>query len=230
MKIREKYLEALKSMNDWALVSEWAIRVGEMYPDVLARAEQQAANQSQDTTGLREISARISSAIVSGSYAGQIEIDTSERPRKVRFVTPEVLAKSAAVEAEEDAAPLRRGEIEKRDFEELNSVERYRLEEFQSISKQLKSFYGFEFELDHADALLNPKAPGKHHPDNLQFLLARHNRKKQNSNWPRFTLDEQVEYIRAAVNLQQMVIERLGLEDQTDVVDALLDRISRVYD
>jgi hypothetical protein len=44
------------------------------------------------------------------------------------------------------------------------------------------------------------------------------------------TIDEQIEYIRAAVDLQKLVIERLGLEDQTDVVDALLDRLSRVYD
>ena len=81
MKIKDKYLEALKSIGDWALVSEWAIQVGEMYPEILEKAEAQAANQATDTTGLREIGARISSSIAGGGYAGQIEIDASERPR-----------------------------------------------------------------------------------------------------------------------------------------------------
>ena len=229
MKIKDKYLEVLKTMDEWAPVSEWAIKVGEVYPEILAKAEVQAANQAQDTTGLREIGARISSEISSGSYIGQIEIDSSEVPRKVLYVTGDVIAKHAAEDEEDDVAPLKRAEIERRDFAKLTSVERYRLEEFQSISRQLKSFYGFEFELDHASALLAEESPGAHHPDNLQFLLAWHNRKKQNSNWPRFTLDEQLAYIRAAVDLQKLVIERLGLEDQTDVVDALLERIARVY-
>ena len=180
MKIKDKYLEALKSIDDWALVSDWAIRVGEMYPDILAKAEEQAENQAQETTGLREIGARISSGITSGAYVGQIEIDASERPRKVRFVTSDELRRYEAEEAEEDVAPLRRGEIERRDFAKLNSVERYRLEEFQAVSKQLKSFYGLDFELDYAEALLNADSPGRHHPDNLQFLLQLHNRKKQN--------------------------------------------------
>lgn len=230
MKIQEKYLEALKTIGGWVIVSEWATKVGEMYPDILAKADEQAAGQVQDTTGLREISARISSAISTGAYAGQIEIDASERPRKVRYVTSDELAKHVAEEAEEDAAPLKRAEIERRDYEKLTSVERYRLEELQAISKQLKSFYGLDFELDHAAALLNVEAPGPHHPDNLQFLLKLHNGKKQNSNWPRFTLEEQLDYIGRALDLQKLVIERLGFDSQTEVLESLLDRISSAYE
>ena len=124
MKIKDKYLEALKAIEDWAPVSEWAIKVGEIYPDVLAKAEEQAANQAQDTTGLREIGARISSAISTGSFSGQIEIDTSERPRKVRYVTQDDLTRHAVEDAEEDVAPLRRAEIERRDFQKLSPVEK----------------------------------------------------------------------------------------------------------
>jgi hypothetical protein len=58
MKIQDKYLEALKSIAGWVIVSEWATKVGEMYPDILAKAEEQAAGQIQDTTGEREIAAR----------------------------------------------------------------------------------------------------------------------------------------------------------------------------
>ena len=35
LNLTEKYLEALKSLEDWVIVSEWAQKVGEMYPDVL---------------------------------------------------------------------------------------------------------------------------------------------------------------------------------------------------
>ena len=31
MNIREKYLEALKTTDDWVIVSEWAKKVGELY-------------------------------------------------------------------------------------------------------------------------------------------------------------------------------------------------------
>lgn len=58
MKITEKYLEALKIFTDYITVSEWAQRFSEMFPDELQKANEQAANQKQDTTGLREIAAK----------------------------------------------------------------------------------------------------------------------------------------------------------------------------
>ena len=35
------YLDALKTINDWATVSEWAIKVGELYSDILEKAEKE---------------------------------------------------------------------------------------------------------------------------------------------------------------------------------------------
>ena len=32
MKISEKYLETLKSINDWTTVSDWTIQFGKQYP------------------------------------------------------------------------------------------------------------------------------------------------------------------------------------------------------
>ena len=49
----QKYLEVLKTFDDWVIVSEWAVRVGELYPDILEAANEQAANQANETTGLR---------------------------------------------------------------------------------------------------------------------------------------------------------------------------------
>jgi exopolyphosphatase/pppGpp-phosphohydrolase len=39
----QKYLEALKTFDDWVIVSEWAVRVGELYPDILEAANEQAS-------------------------------------------------------------------------------------------------------------------------------------------------------------------------------------------
>lgn len=34
----QKYLESLKSFDNWVIVSEWSVRVGELYPDLLEDA------------------------------------------------------------------------------------------------------------------------------------------------------------------------------------------------
>lgn len=227
--ITNQYLEALKVLNGWTIVSEWATKVGELYPDLLEKANKEAESQAHDTTGLRELAARISSAISRGAYADKIEIDSSDRPRKVRFISKAQYKEHLYVETEEDVAPLRRDEIVKRDLQELNQKEKYRLEEFQSIAKYLKMFNGLEFELDHAQALLNKELPGKHHPDNMQFLLKAHNAKKHNKNWQRFTLDEQIEYIQTVVKLQHLVADKLAIMEDDEVLNALLKRLRSIY-
>ena len=75
MKIVEKYLEAIKTFTDYVTISEWAIKFSEMYPEELEKANEQASNQKNDTTGLREIAARISSNISSGKWAKELSID-----------------------------------------------------------------------------------------------------------------------------------------------------------
>jgi len=51
MKVSEKYLEALKAVDDWGIVSEWAKKVGKLFPDILEKAEADAKGQAQETTG-----------------------------------------------------------------------------------------------------------------------------------------------------------------------------------
>jgi hypothetical protein len=46
--ITEKYLEALKTIDDWVQVSECAIKVGELYPELLEKANREAVNQAND--------------------------------------------------------------------------------------------------------------------------------------------------------------------------------------
>lgn len=227
--IRAKYLDALKTIDDWVIVSEWAQRFGELYPDLLEKANREAANQANETTGLREIAARISSIISQGGYEGKIEIDISERPRKVRYLPEEEREEHKTQEIEEDVAPLRRNEIISQSRQVMSSHDQYREAEFDAIAKQLKSFFGLDFEVDHAKSLLNRNEPGIHHPDNFQLLLKAHNAKKNNDNWARFTLDEQIEYIKAALRIQEIVAPRFKIDMETMVLESLLNRLKNIY-
>jgi len=225
---KEKYLEALKTFDDWVIVSEWAARVGELYPDILEEANEQAANQANDTTGLRELAARISSRLSTGGFP-EVEIDDSERPRKVRYISEAQKEERIEEELEADIEPLTRAERIRQDSEKLTEIERYRIEEFETIAKQLNKFFSLDFEVDHAHALLNPTEAGKHHPDNLQLLIKVHNGKKNKKNWQRFTFDEQKEYIQKVIALQTMIASRLEVSLVEDVLDSLLERLERVY-
>ena len=229
MNITEQYLEALKTIDDWVTVSEWAVKVGELYPDLLAKANEEARNQANDTTGLREIAARIGSAMVRGAYTDHIEIDASERPRKVRYVSVEEHEANISNEIDEDIAPLKRGEIIRLAEQSMSNTEKYRIDEFDAIAKQLKRFFCLDFEVDHAQALLNPEKPGAHHPDNLQLILKSHNARKNNDSWPRFSFDEQKKYIESVIETQSIVATRLGLEITTDVLGSLLERLAKIY-
>jgi len=137
----QKYLEALKTFNDWVIVSEWATKVGEVYPDLLEEAN--------PTTGLRELAARISSRLSSGGFP-EIEIDESKRPCKVRYISEEDKKVRIEDELEADIEPLTRLERICKDSESLGEYERYRIEELETISKQLNKFFSLDFEVDHA--------------------------------------------------------------------------------
>lgn len=224
----QQYLEALKSFDDWVIVSEWAIRVGELYPDLLEAANIQAANQANDTTGLRELAARISSRLSTGGFPN-VEIDDSERPRKVRYMSEVDKQTHIADELEADIEPLTRAERIRSDFEYLTEIERYRIEEIENISRQLNKFFSVDFDVDHATAILNPTESGNHHPDNLQLLIKAHNGKKNKKNWKRFTIDEQIEYIKHVIALQTLIASRLGVSLVNDVLESLLERLVKVY-
>lgn len=224
----QKYLEALKSFDDWVVVSEWATKVGEIYPDLLEAANVQAANQANDTTGIRELAARISSNLSSGGFP-DVEVDDSERPRRVRYVSETDKQIRIDDELEADIEPLTRAERIRSDSENLTEVERYRIEEIETISRQLNKFFSIDFEVDHATALLNPTESGKHHPDNLQLLIKAHNGKKNKKNWKRFTIDEQIEYIKHVIALQTLIANRLGVSLVNDVLESLIERLAKVY-
>ncbi len=227
--INEKYLSVLREIGDWTTVYDWAVKVGERHPDLLEKANHDAKGHRTATTGIREIAARISSWVSTGGWGSLVEVDSSERPRRVRLRSAEAAENYANQEAEEDLEPVTRGQKIRTDEERLGTKDRYRIAELEAIIGQLRSFFGLDFELDHAKALLNPTDPGSHHPDNLQLLLKTHNRTKGNENWPRFTADEQIEYLQVVIQLQRIVSKRMGVDLQEDVILAITERLNRVY-
>mgnify|MGYP000916849291 CR=1 FL=1 len=228
MKIQEKYTEALKTFNDFVTVSEWAQRVGELYPDLLEKAEKEALAQKNDTTGLREIAARISSRLSGGKFENVI-VDESERPRRAKYLTAQERQSNQQKELHDDIEPITRIEIINQAKDKLKIVEFYRLDEFKNIQKAFKEFFGLDFELDHANALLDRENQGEHHPDNLQLLLKYHNGKKNNNSWKRFDFDEQSNYIKDSIKLQSNVADSFNIELDDSILSQLLNRLKAVY-
>ena len=229
MKITEKYLEALKTFTDYVTVSEWAQRFSEMFPDELQKANEQAANQKQDTTGLREIAARISSKLSTGGYSKEVLIDDSERPRKVKYITKDELIEQEQIEIDEDIEPLRRQDIINNATNQLEIFALYRITEFENIQKAFKQFFGLDFEIDHAEALLNSEKQGEQHPTNLQLLLKYHNGKKNKNSWNRFTFEEQENYIKKSVALHSLVADKFDMEIDNKILESLLNRLKKIY-
>ena len=229
MKITEKYLEALKTFTDYITVSEWAQRFSEMFPDELQKANEQAANQKQDTTGLREIAARISSKLSTGGYSKEVLIDDSERPRKVKYITKDELIEQEQIEIDEDIEPLRRQDIINNATNQLEIFALYRITEFENIQKAFKQFFGLDFEIDHAEALLNSEKQGEHHPSNLQLLLKYHNGKKNKNSWNRFTFEEQENYIKKSVALHSLVADKFDVKIDNKILESLLVRLEKIY-
>lgn len=228
MKIQEKYLEALKTFNDFVTISEWAIKFAEMNPDQLENAEGYALGHSINTTGIKEIAAKISSIVSRGKFNESISIDSSERPKKVKYSTQEELDENTQNEINKDIEPLTRKDIIDNAKDKMEVSELYRIKEFESIQENFKEFFGVVFEIDHAQALFNKKQ-GEHHPDNLQLLLRLHNGKKSNKSWVRFTFDEQVNYIRATISLQEIVADKFDIKIDRKALKSLLLRLKEVY-
>ena len=227
--ISENYLDTLRIISDWTTVSDWAIKVGELYPELLVKANEEAKNHKRPSTGIREIAARISSAVATGRFTGKIEVDESERPKRVKILSDADSEKYEEREIEADLEPLTRLQLIQNDEESLGIKEKYRITEFETIIKQLKDFFNLDFELEHAKAILNPNDPGKHHPDNLQILLKSHNRLKSNKNWERFTLQEQIDYIQAVVRVQKLVSSKMKIDLHEEVIGSIIERLKLIY-
>lgn len=227
--ISQHYLLALREAGTWLTVAEWAEKVADQFPHLVQKADAEAKRYKRLSTGLREIAARLSSSICSGRFVSEIEVDESERPKRVRYRPQSLSANFQQIALEEDLETLTRSQRIRADATKLTARDSYRLAEIQSVVDNLKRFFSLDVELEHAKAVLNQEDPGSHHPDNVQVLLKNHNRMKGNNNWLRFTIDEQVAYLEAAIELQFVVSSRLGIEIEESIKQGIFERLQRVF-
>ena len=125
---------------------------------------------------------------------------------------------------------LSRDAIIRRDLDEMSAYDRYRLEEIYTITKDLNKYFNLNFEVDHAQALLNMENPGQHHPDNLQILIERRNRIKGSNNWDRYSIDKQEEHLRYHVADHLEEGDLLGVTGCNEILEALIHRLRLVYE
>ena len=129
----------------------------------------------------------------------------------------------------EDIEPITRIEIINQAKDKLKVLEVYRFDEFKNIQKAFKDFFSIDFELDHAQALLDRENQGSHHPDNIQLLLKYHNGKKSNKSWERFNFEKQETYIRDVIKLQSNVADNFEIELNNEILTQLLNRLKIIY-
>ena len=146
MKINDKYLHALLKINDWVTISEWADKVAEVFPEELIKADKQAESQKNETTGLREIAARLSSQTSKNAFSGRVEVDASERPKKVRWASDELIKIKEDLALEEDIEPISRREKESIQYDKLTVEEKFRITEFKDCISQLNKYFGTSFD------------------------------------------------------------------------------------
>lgn len=223
MTITDQYLEALKQVEGWVTGGEWALKVAEVYPDLLEKANEQARGQATPTTGMRELTARINSSIGRGAYEGKIEIDATEYPRKIRYATEEEIQKHVDEELDEEMESLTRSQKIRKEYDELSDFDKYRIQELESIAKAFNYYFKTDLEVDHAQALMGD-IPGIHHPDNLQLLSKTHNRIKSKASWDRMSLEKQLEYLYKMKAYHIMVF---SVDD--GIFASLIERIKKVY-
>jgi len=77
MKKHEKYIEVLKTFDDFVTLKEWAIKFDETYP-----------TDSKDAydVKIRKIIKSISSLVSTGKWSDMLLIDKKQKPQKIKFV------------------------------------------------------------------------------------------------------------------------------------------------
>ncbi len=156
-------------------------------------------------------------------------MDKTESPRRVRWLDEQAARQHELEDEEEDLQPLQRTQIIKGQRDRFTAHEQYRAAEFRDIILQLNGYFGTDFSLDHANALLNKTKSGTHHPNNFQILLKSHNGRKNSNNWARFTLEDQIEYISSYLEFQKKVLLKLDLTFDEKILTSLIGRLKAVY-
>jgi hypothetical protein len=134
---------------------------------------------------------------------------------------------------EDEKSELTREKKIKSDYDQLSTFEKFKIDQFYSIVKQInnvlnlrrnqdKSFY---FEVDHCQTI---KEGGSHIASNLQLITQEHNAVKNYHSTDRMTWDHQYDYIMNTVSFYKR--NRLIQDHDVDhVISVLIQQLKILY-
>ncbi|WP_394133064.1 hypothetical protein [Shewanella maritima] len=125
----------------------------------------------------------------------------------------------------DDVDYVNRAAIETQGEQRLNAYDKFRYDEFWRISSSLSCIAQFSnlFDVDHANSIAEHGIDAIH-PDNLNIMLFRANRKKSYKSAPRYTWDRQQEVIWSSIK----AVKQLASDEEL-VVSQLLTQLKALY-
>jgi len=220
---KEHYLEVLKTFDRAVTILEWAKKVVELHPENL----QQINSKTNETMTLKELVSGLSLKVSEGVF-DNVVVDNCKPYRRVQYVSETVKNTLMSRARAKDIELILLESKIKQDIQKSTESDRYRLEEFSNIVKQLNRYFKLDFQLHHTHSLLRDSKLGKHHVGNLEVLTEAHGKLKKDAQ-KRFSIEEQKAYIKRIIAIHLMIRTDIELDLRDEVLDMLLERLTKVY-
>jgi len=220
---RERFVDVLKTFDTPITILEWANSVIEQYPSLLT----QINSKTNEKMTLKDLAMTISLKVSKGEFS-EIKILENKPYRKVMYVSESMKNDLIKSEVKKDLESITLSSKIKEDIKKSTESDRYRLEELESIKKQLNRYFALNFVLHHATSLTNKDKQAKHHADNLQLLTKEHILIKKDGE-SKFSIDEQKAYIKRVISIQLMINKNIDINLTDEVLEMLLERLEKVY-
>jgi len=220
---QERFIEVLRTFETPVTVSEWANRVVEHYPAIL----NQINSKTNEQMTLKALATTMSLKVSRGEFS-ELKVLDSEPYRQVMYLPENKKKDLTKKEVTKDVEAIVLEAKIKEDIKKSSDQDKYRLEELNSICKQLNKYFKLDFNLHHAESLSNSKKSGRHHVDNLQLLTREHSLLKKDGA-KKFSIEEQKAYIKRVISVHMMIDRTIDINLTDDVLEMLLDRLEKIY-
>jgi len=220
---KEQYLDVLKTFDNAVTILDWAKRVVEVHPVVL----KQINSKTNEMMTLKELVSELSLKVSQGVFSNVL-VENCQPYRRVEYISK--IAKNSLISkirVKDIELILLESKIEQ-DIKKSTESDRYRLEEFSNIIKQLNRYFKLDFQLHYTYSLLRENKLAKHYVSNLEILTEQHDKLKKDGQ-KRFSIEEQKAYIKRIISIHLMVRKDIEIDLTDEVLDMLLERLTKVY-
>ena len=220
---KEQYLEVLKTFDNAVTILEWAKKIVKLHPSIL----KQINSKTNETMTLKELVSGLSLKVSDGEFSN-IVVENCKPYRRVQYVSETVKNTLMSRARAKDIELILLESKIKQDIKKSTESDRYRLEEFSNIVKQLNRYFKLDFQLHYTYSLLRDNKLAKHHVSNLEILTEVHSKLKKEG-FKRFSIEEQKAYIKRVISIHLMIRNDIELDLTDEVLDMLLERLTKVY-